>query len=113
NSEHVSRDVPDARAFSRFRLDSLFQDLVETTERRLSLDAFFFGVSAMGDVQAKANPFSDRAICLKNRNSARPMPHIDSITATNPIVGLVKRPRIYRPLPNNCRALAIIRMQRV
>lgn len=91
----------------------MFERFVETTERRLGFDAFFFGLSTSGDIQANANPFSDGAICFKNRNPARLMPHIDSIVPTNPIIGLIKRPRLYGPLPDNRGALAIIRMQRV
>ena len=33
------------------------------------------------------------------------MPHIDPIVPTNPVIGLIKRPRIYGPLPGNRGAL--------
>src|SRR5882724_10620269 len=100
NDKHVLRNIPDARPFSHLRLDSLFQNLVETAERCLGFDALFLGLFAQFDIQAEANPFSDGTICSKNRNPAVPMPHINSIASADPIFGLVIRPRIYGLLPD-------------
>ena len=111
HDKHVLGDVPDTRAFSRFQLDPLFQDLVEMAERCLGFEVLFLGLFAQFDILAETNPFSDGAIWLQNRRPAGPMPHINAIASADPIFGLVKRPRVHGLLPSSRGALAIIRVQ--
>jgi hypothetical protein len=48
NDKHILRNAPDSRAFTRLRLNSVFQNVVETTQRYFGFDAF--GIATMWPV---------------------------------------------------------------